>query len=215
MRFLWRKNNHILIQTPPQFVHKDSINDKSALFQVVTGCRTGTKLLSKPMMTQFTSAFVSPGFNELTHWPPTRCSCNLTCNFQITYQWLIYWGFLMKLSSGKCQLICLMVSQHWFSYGLGTVRHIYLYQCDMVSLGSKSLINVSSTIDKAECAIVGLDAYRHSTPSHYQNQCWTNNTNYGITIRGNSIKIQMLLFKKITWNHLCEIAAILLPERRL
>ena len=43
-----------LIQISPKFILKDCIDNKSAMFQIMAWCRTGTKPLSEPMMAKFT-----------------------------------------------------------------------------------------------------------------------------------------------------------------
>ena len=48
----------ILIWISPKFVRKGPIDNKSALVQVMTSCRTGNKPLPEPMLTQFTDALM-------------------------------------------------------------------------------------------------------------------------------------------------------------
>ena len=55
---LWNENNKIAIQISLKFVPRSPIDNKPALVQVMTWRRTGDKPLYKPMMTQFTDAFM-------------------------------------------------------------------------------------------------------------------------------------------------------------
>ena len=51
-----KENVSTFIEISLKFVPDGSIKDKSALIQVMAWCRTGTKPLSEPMMTQFNQA---------------------------------------------------------------------------------------------------------------------------------------------------------------
>ena len=48
----------ILIQIHPKFVPNDALDNKSTMFQVMPWHRMGEKLISGPMMTQFTDAYI-------------------------------------------------------------------------------------------------------------------------------------------------------------
>ena len=52
----FNENVRISIKTSPKFVRKGSIDNKSALVQVMAWRPTGDKPLPEPMLTQFTDA---------------------------------------------------------------------------------------------------------------------------------------------------------------
>ena len=52
------ENFCILIQILLNFVPKGPIDSKSALVQAMAWCRTGDKLLTEAMLTQFTDAYM-------------------------------------------------------------------------------------------------------------------------------------------------------------
>ena len=58
MHFLVNENDQILIRISLTFVPWRPIDSKPALFQVMTWHWTGDKLLSEPMPTQFTDAYI-------------------------------------------------------------------------------------------------------------------------------------------------------------
>ena len=63
----FNKNVRISIQISLKFVPKGSIDNKSALVQVMAWRRTGDKPLPEAMMTQFTNAYMlTLGGDELT-----------------------------------------------------------------------------------------------------------------------------------------------------
>ena len=49
---------YILIQISLKFVPNGSIDNKTALVQILAWQRTGDKLLPEPMLTQFTDAYM-------------------------------------------------------------------------------------------------------------------------------------------------------------
>ena len=52
------ENDRILIQISLKFVLRSLIDNKPALVQAMTWRRTGDKPLPKPMLTQFTDAYI-------------------------------------------------------------------------------------------------------------------------------------------------------------
>ena len=64
------ENFCIFIQISLNFVSKGSVDNKPALIQVMSWCRTGDKPLHEPMLTQFTDAYIcgtrSDGLISLT-----------------------------------------------------------------------------------------------------------------------------------------------------
>ena len=52
------ENDRILIQISLKYVPRSSIDNKSALVQVMVWCRTGNKPFPEPMMTQYIDAYM-------------------------------------------------------------------------------------------------------------------------------------------------------------
>ena len=61
------ENVWILIKISPKFVPEDPVNDITALVQIMTWCRPGTKPLSEPMIVYW-CIYASLGLNELKNW---------------------------------------------------------------------------------------------------------------------------------------------------
>ena len=59
--FKWiflHENDRMLIQISLKFLPRSLIDNKAALVQVMSWCRTGDKPLPEPMITQFTDAYM-------------------------------------------------------------------------------------------------------------------------------------------------------------
>ena len=51
---------------------------------------------------------------QLTHWTQGNVAVILKVYFSNSFDGLVSWGVLLKLLSGECHWISLMISEHWF-----------------------------------------------------------------------------------------------------
>ena len=83
----------ISIQISPQFVPNGTIDNKSALVQVMAWSRTGDKPLPGPMLTQFTHAYMR--WDKLTHKQPGHFLFqNVISIFNVVNHKCNIWGWI-------------------------------------------------------------------------------------------------------------------------
>ena len=115
------ENLWISLKTSLKFVPKVRINNIPTLVPIMAWHLVGAKPLSEPMM-----------FNLLTHicitrpqWVNTWVSWKSGCDFEkVILFYLSLYSDLVIMSSDECHCnALLMISQHWFRYWLGAIRH--------------------------------------------------------------------------------------------
>ena len=113
MHLCERKLNHIF-QISLRFVPKSSINNKSALVQVMAWHQPGDKPLPEVMMTQISDAIRhhAPGHNELTHWPMGDLDSILKVLSSILFYWLV-----SSQCCGKSKILGRPTDHPWLMVG--------------------------------------------------------------------------------------------------